>query len=120
MMLRASVEANDLTVDLNAVVDTSVSSGIEHGAALTAFAEAAVTRSDELPVARQRIVDELGEGALIDAAGTVANFQRMVRIADGIGIPIDEGMASASGEIREQLGLERYGSAANTVRAAGG
>ena len=119
MMLRASVEANDLTVDLSAVVDPSVSSGLEHGAVLTAFAEAAVTRSDELPAARQRIVDELGAGALIDATGTVANFQRMVRIADGIGIPIDDRMAAASGEIREQLELERYGSAANTARAAG-
>ena len=45
-MLRASVEANSETVDLNAIVDGSVSSGIEHGAELTAFAEALVTHSD--------------------------------------------------------------------------
>ncbi len=120
MMLRASVEANGETVDLNAIVDGSVASRIEHGAELTAFAEALVTHSDELPAARQAIVDAMGEGALVDAAGTVANFQRQVRIADGIGIPIDEDIAAATGEIRSQLGLERYGSAANTVRAAGG
>ncbi len=120
MMLRASVEANSETVDLNAIVDGSVASGIEHGAELTAFAEALVTHSDVLPAARQAIVDAMGEGALVDAAGTVANFQRMVRIADGIGIPIDERMAEHSGDLREQLGLEQYGSAANTVRAAGG
>ena len=35
---------------------------------------------------RQRVLEELGEPSMIDAAGIVANFQRMVRIADASGM----------------------------------
>ena len=38
----------------------------------------------------------------------------MVRIADGIGIPLDGVMHMLSGDMRADLGIDRYGSAANT------
>ena len=117
MMLRASVESSGGSVDLNAIVNPSLDSGVDSGGLLSEFAEALVTRAESLPRLRDRIVAELGETALIEAAGTAANFQRMVRIADGIGIPIDKGMAERSDDVRAQLGLEAFGSAANTMRA---
>ena len=117
MMLRASVEGSGGSVDLNAIVNPSLDSGVDSGGLLSEFAEALVTRAESLPRLRDRIVAELGEASLIEAAGTAANFQRMVRIADGIGIPIDKGMAERSDDVRAQLGLEAFGSAANTMRA---
>ena len=113
-MLRASVEAADAKVDLRAVVDARVESGVPQGALLGRFAEALVRRAPELTALRERIRAELGEAALVDAAGAAANFQRMTRIADGLGIPLDEGLAEASADIRADLDLGRFASSANT------
>ena len=114
MMLRASVEAEGGSVDLKAIVDRDIESLVPHGALLANFAEAVVGREERLPQVRDAIVDALGPGGLIDAAGSVANFQRMVRIADGIGIPLDERSVEPSADLRAELGVERYRSAANT------
>ena len=57
----------------------------------------------------------MGVQELVDAAGVVANFQRMVRIADGCGIPLDEFTRDATDDVREELGLHEYASAANTA-----
>ncbi len=64
--------------------------------------------------AREAVADELGEEAMVDAAGVIANFQRMVRIADGTGIPLDAPLAMLTDGIREDLGINSYGSASNT------
>ena len=103
-MLRESSDRQGTLDQLNlkGAVDHS-DSGVPHDSLLTAFAEAAVRRTDALPGLRERIAGELGLQELVDSAGVVANFQRMVRIADGCGIPLDE------------LGLHQYASAANTA-----
>ena len=44
--------------------------------------------------------------ALVDAAAVVGNFERMVRIADGTGIPLDKPVAMVSADMREELGLD--------------
>jgi hypothetical protein len=50
----------------------------------------------------------MGAEAVVDAAGVASNFERMVRIADSTGIPLDDRMSRASKEVREALGLERF------------
>ena len=115
-LLRASSRGND-RLNFGAIVDTSQDSGVDHGALLLEFAEAAVQRSDLLGAARERVVEALGAGAAVDAAGTVANFQRMVRIADGTGIPVDGPGRERAGRYGEQLGLVEFRSAANTLAA---
>ncbi len=37
-----------------------------------------------------------------------------MRVADGTGIPIDDGLAAVSAPIREELALEKLGGAANS------
>jgi hypothetical protein len=49
-----------------------------------------------------------GSGALVDAAAVIANYQRMVRIADGTGIPVDAALRWMSGDFREALGLDGF------------
>ena len=112
-MLRASSRGND-ALDIQSVVDPEAESGVPHGGILTAFAESAVRRSDDLPECREDIVAAIGEPALIDAAGIVANFQRMVRIADACGIPLDDWTRKRTADAKEQLHLDRFKSAANT------
>jgi hypothetical protein len=48
---------------------------------------------------------------LVDAAGVAANFQRMVRLADSIGIPIDDMTVELGQRVREQLDLYEFESA---------
>jgi hypothetical protein len=58
----------------------------------------------------------MGPEAVVDASGVVANFQRMVRIADATGIPLDKPVAVFSVDMREELGIDSFGAAANTPR----
>ena len=116
-MLRESSKRSGTLDGLNlqGAVNPDADSGVPHGRLLTAFAEAAVLRTDALPGLRKRIVSELGPQELVDAAGVVANFQRMVRIADGCGIPLDEFTKDATDDCREELGIHEFASAANSA-----
>lgn len=124
-MLRASIEYHGSNGDLRAVTEGSKigDGGIAHGEKLAAFAEAAVTGdSAQLATARDGLRAAIGSEGLVDAAAVVGNFQRMVRIADGTGIPIDGLMRTLSEDFREELGLEdfvtRRGEAAGVVARA--
>lgn len=90
-------------------------SGVARAAELLAFADAAVQgEPGALAAARADLLEALGPEALVDAAAVVANFERMVRIADATGIPLDAPVAALAADLREPLGLGRFGSAANT------
>ena len=94
---------------------SNVDSGVSAGAQLTEFAEA-VVRGDEarITTARTAVTQELGDAAMVDAAAVIANFQRMVRIADSTGIPLDEPVMMMTQSIREELGLNDFAAAANS------
>ena len=119
-MLRASVEAEQGEVDLRAITDGARddSVGVAHAAELTSFAEACVRNdASALVTARDALRAKAGAAALVDAAGVIANFERMTRIADATGIPLDAPSALASSDFRGRLKLERFASAQNTPRA---
>jgi hypothetical protein len=104
-------------VDETAVTDdaAATASGIAHAPELLAFAEAAVRGSDAaLADARATLHDRVGAAGLVDAAAVVGNFERMVRIADATGIPLDAPVTALTTDIREALGIDRFGSAVNT------
>ena len=109
-------------LDLRAITegeDAADVSGIAHAAALVAFAAALVGDDDvALAVARKRVRDEVGPEGLVDAASVASNFERMVRVADSTGIPLDGVMATLSEDIRQDLDLGRFGSSANTPVAS--
>jgi hypothetical protein len=90
-------------------LEAAASSGVEHGAILIGFAEAMVGEDDAaLARARQAVIEVLSPEAMVDAAGVASNFERMVRIADSTGIPLDERMEVLSKAVRDQLHLERF------------
>jgi hypothetical protein len=87
-MLRASIEYSGKQADLGGISEGAKAgdAGIEHGERLTAFADAAVKGDPaELATARDALRNAAGSEVVVDAAGVVANFERMVRIADGTG-----------------------------------
>ena len=86
---------------------------------LMAYADAAVRRDADLAERRAAVESALGAEAVVDAAATVANYQRMVRIADGCGIPLDRFTDEQSAEWRASLGVDEYYSALNTYGGGG-
>jgi hypothetical protein len=98
-------------VNLSALTEREAAalSGVEHGAVLIAFAEAMVGEDDAvLARARQAVIAAMSPEAMVDAAGVASNFERMVRIADATGIPLDARMDALSKGVRDHLHLERF------------
>ncbi|MCR9262112.1 MAG: hypothetical protein NXH95_20545 [Pseudomonadaceae bacterium] len=116
-MLRVSASTTDTDIDLNAINgDTdSAAVGITYGPELVRFAQSFALRDDELAQHRQALLDIAGPDVLVDAAGVAANFQRMTRIADSIGIPVDDMQADVGQAVRQELNLTRFASAQNTL-----
>jgi hypothetical protein len=120
-MLSLSADLSDATVNLQMINgDEAATEGdVAHASELMKFAEAFARRDEPaLSEARSNLLHEAGPEVLVDAAGVAANFQRMVRIADSTGIPLDERNVALSAGVRKELNLERFGSAKNTPRAS--
>ena len=84
---------------------------------MLAFVEAVVQGDTETIAAARAVVSEqLGEPAMIDSAAVIANFQRMVRIADSTGIPLDEPVLMMTQSIRRDLGIDTFSAAKNSPR----
>lgn len=116
-MLRESVELTGGSIDFEGLTDPSYTEirGVPNSRELLQFANACMGVEGADPdSARQALVDGMGAAAMVDTAGVISNFQRMVRIADAIGIPSDGPMQVMSEDLREQLGINRYVSAANS------
>ena len=93
---------------MQALADPAVESGVPHGQVLLAFASAAVDDDDvQLARSREFLRSEMGDAAVADAAAVASNFERMVRIADAIGIELGDWMESFTEEVRADLALDR-------------
>ncbi len=79
-------------IDLSAVNDDSVDSGVAFGGELLAFTNAVMARDAAAIVkTRDAVEGRLGAEGVTDAAAVIAMFNVVDRIADATGIPIDEG-----------------------------
>ena len=116
-MLRASATTTETEVDITAINGDAAAAavGVEFGPELMAFAEAVARREpQELEHSRNTLRSNAGTDVLVDAAGVAANFQRMVRIADSMGIPVDDTESDLGKSVRAELDLARFASAQNT------
>ena len=118
MMLRESIKAEGDSVDLEGLTDANCLEipGIAHSKILIEYSDTFMSRDAEaLADVRQRLEKELNVQAVIDAAGVASNFQRMDRIADGTGLRSDDQIRDLQQDLVDQLGLDQYASAANTL-----
>ena len=100
-------------VDLEAITKGAGDevAGVAFGAELIAYADAVVARSTDVPQTRDAVHKSMGDAGVVDAAAVIANFQRMVRIADGTGIAIDGPLDVLSADIRHEIGINDFPSA---------
>ncbi|MDH3293879.1 MAG: hypothetical protein OER95_06110 [Acidimicrobiia bacterium] len=90
------------TIDLRAIVDPSVDSGLAAGGELLAFTDAAIDQdAGSMAEARRRLVETAGEEAALRAAAVAGNFQMMNRLLDAIGVRVRR----SSMKLAEELGL---------------
>jgi len=118
VLLRASSQAAGAGARLGAIAEGGAAeSGVPCGGPLLRFAEALVRGGDEeLAGARRELLAAVGPERFVEAAAVAANFERMVRIADATGIPLDPPIAALGADVGAELDLARFGSAANTPR----
>ena len=95
-------------MNVRALADPAVESGVANGRALLEFASAVAGRDDaQLARTREALRAEMGDAGVADAAAVAANFERMVRIADATGIELGDWMETFTADVRADLALER-------------
>ncbi len=118
MLLRASGEHKGEDYGFGGILGTGGDnmgpSGVDEAEALIDFAEAFFEGGRRLAEARARLVTGLGAQAAIEAAGVVAIFNAVVKIADATGIPLEDYKADLSAGIRAELGIDQFPSAKPT------
>ena len=115
-MLRVSAEMNNTDVDLHLVNGQESEGGdVAYADELMAFATAVATRDEsELATGRARLLSAANAEVLVDAAAVAGNFQRMVRIADSTGIPLDAERMDMFSVAVDALELRRFKSSEHT------
>jgi len=120
-MLRASALTTQTNIDIQCIngdVD-SAEKNILYGPLLLAYAESIANRIKPAITATREALDRAaGSQVVVEAAAVAANFQRMVRIADSIGIPVDNMNTELGQGVRAELALENFASAQNTLAPA--
>ena len=108
-MLRASAQVTSTPLEPRAITDRSLDPLLPHGLTLLDFVDAILTGTErEQDIVRERLLDEMGDAALVDASAVVGNFQMMNRVADATGMPVGKGTLKRTAEWRELLGLDRF------------
>tara|TARA_B100000927_G_C16405197_1_gene444999 strand:+ start:780 stop:1133 length:354 start_codon:yes stop_codon:yes gene_type:complete len=117
MMLRLSVNNDETSSDLDLITGESrvALRDVPLSAELAAFAESIAKRDEEnaLSVIRESLSAASSQEVVVDAAAVAANFQRMVRIADSTGIPLDRPQRTFSEKVWDELNLDRMPRAYN-------
>lgn len=115
-MLRASSEQSGNDYDLNTISgEVQGDGGIPHGQLLVSFAEAILGDDEKLlDQVRGKVLQNMGEAAMIDAAAVAGLFNAIDRVADACGIPLEDAKAEASEDIRAELGVNDFVSVYNS------
>ena len=94
-------------LDPRAITDPSIDPLVEGGAPLIGFVDAVLGGGD-VDGPRALLGSALGSDAVVDASGTIANFEMMNRIAEGTGMPVGKGSLARTEEWRSLVGLDQY------------
>lgn len=112
-----SGEANGLTADLEGALDPDHVGdvGIPAGPELLAFTNAVEIGRSDIDETRRALAAVIGDRGAIEAAATIAIFNGLVRVADGTGIQLDDGVFNASITERDSLHINDFAGAVNSA-----
>ena len=103
-------------VNLAAIINREVDSGVAHGRQLFDFASAVLgTDRAALDNARRELGAAMGPAAVVAAAIVAADFSLVDRAANAIGIGLESQVLEPSADFRAQLGINDYPSARNSL-----
>ena len=110
MALRESSTKSGQTADLHIVNGSVDGDGhVPHGALLAALAEAVARwRWADVAALRQQGIERLGAEQTCDAILVAAGFNGITRVADAIGIRLDQWTADASVALRAEVGIDAF------------
>lgn len=110
MALRASALEGGQPADLNVATGRATGDGnVPHGAFLVALAEAVARwRWDEVEALREEGRGLLGAKETRDAILVAAGFNGITRVADAIGIRLDQRTEDASADFRDSVGISAF------------
>jgi len=112
-----SSEANGLAVDLEGALDPDHVGdvGIPAGPELLAFTNAVELGGGDIDETRRAVAAAIGDQGAIEAAAIIAIFNGLVRVADGTGIQLDDGVFNASVAERDSLHINDFAGAVNSA-----
>lgn len=112
-----SGEANGLTIDLEGALDADHVGdvGVPASPELLAFTNAVELSRGDIDETRAGLAAVIGDEAATEAAAIIAIFNGLVRVADGTGIQLDDGVFNASVVERESLDINRFAGSANSA-----
>lgn len=88
-MLSSSAIAYDYELNIAAIRDPSIPTGVPGGTELLHFVDALIARTtNDVARAQAAIIDQLNPESLVDAAAVFGNFEMMNRVAEGSGIAV--------------------------------
>jgi hypothetical protein len=108
-MLSSSAIAYEYDLNIAAIRDPSLPTGVPGGTELLRFVDAIITRSpDDLVIAQEAIIDVLNPESLVDAASVFGNFEMMNRVAEGSGIPVPPQAVERMKDTIDELGMVTF------------
>jgi hypothetical protein len=108
-MLSSSAIAYQYDLNIAAIRDPSLPTGVPGGTELLRFVDAIITRSpDDLVTAQEAIINVLNPESLVDAASVFGNFEMMNRVAEGSGIPVPQQAVERMKDTIDELGMVTF------------
>jgi hypothetical protein len=105
-MLSSSAIAHGYDLDLAAIGDPELPTGIPGGTELLKLVDAVIAGEfDNIQSAQTAVIDALNPESLVDAASVFGNFEMMNRVAEGTGIPIPAQAVERMASEIEALGI---------------
>ena len=110
MALRASDQEQDASYELGAITtERGDDGGVPHGAFLLELTEAVVMRRPaDVEALRERGVELFGEAGFVRAIGVASGFDGINRVADAIGIPLDDRFSSLEQAFWDDTKINEY------------
>ena len=110
MALRASALETGQTADLNVATGRAAGDGnVDNGAFLVALADAVARwQWDDVAALRDEGRARLGAQQTSDAILVASGFNGITRVADAIGIRLDQRTEDASADFRDSVGISAF------------